>query len=125
MNNKYSAWRNHPDYQLDIKPLDTSFSMMLNNKLVVESNQVLLLCEQDHHDIYYFPRQDVKMDLFRHIKTVTFCPYKGDAVHWALAVGGINFDVAAWSYENPFEQVSKITNYIAFYPELLPLLVIN
>jgi uncharacterized protein (DUF427 family) len=43
----------------------------------------------------------------------TFCPFKGTASHWT--VGGV--ENAAWSYEDPKDEVAAIRGRLAFYPD--------
>lgn len=114
-----SAWSEHPDYRIDIKPCEKPIRIICNGKTIADSRRALLLQEQDHAPVYYFPRQDVRMGILHPTTKTTFCPFKGEANHWALSVGGQHIEVAAWSYENPFAEVKLIKGYIAFYPEVV------
>jgi uncharacterized protein (DUF427 family) len=44
-------------------------------------------------------------------------PYKGDASYYSIPAGGDRSVNAVWTYENPFEAMARIKNYIAFYPD--------
>jgi len=112
-----SAWRQHPDYRIDIEACEKPMRVIYNGETIADSQHALLLQEQDHIPVYYFPREDVRMDLLRPIEKITFCPFKGEAHHWALTAGDRDVEVAAWSYEAPFDEVKRIKAYIAFYPE--------
>jgi uncharacterized protein (DUF427 family) len=46
----------------------------------------------------------------------TYCPYKGDANHFSLAVNGTRADNAAWTYEAPYPAMREIEGRLAFYP---------
>jgi len=117
--NKASAWFSHPDYRIEIDQIDTGISVVIDGEIILESEQVLLLSEQDHEPVYYFPRDAIRMALLHKINKTTFCPYKGDAIHWSLKLKNREIKIAAWSYEAPFEQVAKIKNHIAFYPDVV------
>jgi len=114
---KKSAWSQYPDYRIDIEACEKSIRVIYDGKTIADSQHSLLLKEQDHAPVYYFPRKDVRMDLLHPTAKTTFCPFKGEANHWALIIGEQHIAVAAWSYGAPFNEVKKIKAYIAFYPE--------
>ena len=117
MNN--SAWDKHPDYNIDITLSVKAIRIIFRGLALTDSKSALQLKEQNYPPVYYFPRNDVRMDLLKQSSKITHCPFKGDASHWALVLEGLRVEVAAWSYTAPFEQVSAIRNYIAFYPEII------
>jgi uncharacterized protein (DUF427 family) len=45
----------------------------------------------------------------------TYCPFKGDAAYWTIHAGDRAAENAVWSYEIPFEEVSEIGEFLAFY----------
>src|SRR3546814_20138759 len=45
----------------------------------------------------------------------TYCPFKGTASYWSLAVGDKTVENVAWSYVEPVEEGLGIRGYIAFY----------
>lgn len=114
-----SMWRTRPDYQINITAFDGRILLQSGEEKIASSTQVLLVQEQDHEPVYYFPRRDVTMASLQKTSKVTYCPFKGNAIHWALTLEDTLIDVAAWSYEKPFEQLAAIQNYIAFYPEIM------
>jgi uncharacterized protein (DUF427 family) len=59
------------------------------------------------------------MDFLRRTDHHTHCPYKGNAAYWSIEVGGETVENAAWSYEQPFEDVAEIKGYISFYLDRL------
>lgn len=115
---KKSAWADNPDYRIDIVPAAKRILIVLGKFTLVDSNKALVLQENDYQPLYYFPREDIDMKLLQPILKQTFCPYKGDAVHWALIAGERRVDVAAWSYDDPFSEVAQIKGCISFYPEV-------
>ncbi len=119
MNSNNSGWNKHPDYQIEIKRVNKHIFIQVNGEKIVDSSRVLLLCEQNHEPVYYFPREDVKMEYLQKIAKHTTCPFKGAACHWALKFKNTQISIAAWSYEQPYKHVINIKNHIAFYPEVL------
>ena len=65
----------------------------------------------------YIPREDLKMSLLERTDRQTYCPYKGDAPTSASRRRGDRSVNAVWTYEQPFEAVALIAEYIAFYPD--------
>ena len=46
----------------------------------------------------------------------TYCPYKGDCTYFSIPIGGSKSEFAVWTYEDPYESVAIIKDYLAFYP---------
>ncbi|HEU0163558.1 MAG TPA: DUF427 domain-containing protein, partial [Thermomicrobiales bacterium] len=46
----------------------------------------------------------------------TYCPYKGDCSYYSVPAGGDAAVNAVWTYETPYDAVSEIKEYLAFYP---------
>jgi uncharacterized protein (DUF427 family) len=44
-------------------------------------------------------------------------PYKGDASYYSIPAGGDRSRNAVWTYETPFEAMTQIKDYLAFYPD--------
>ncbi|MFJ9948598.1 DUF427 domain-containing protein [Kitasatospora sp. NPDC091207] len=65
---------------------------------------------------YYIPPEDVRRELLVPSWETTYCPYKGNAVHFALAPHG-DGGAIAWSYPVPLRGMEALTGLIAFYQE--------
>ena len=89
---------------------------------LADSNKVMLLQETRIAPVCYFPREDVRMDLFERSDFVTYCPFKGNAAHYSLRVGEIAADNILWSYEDPFKDAAAIKDYVAFYADQVDIL---
>jgi uncharacterized protein (DUF427 family) len=83
--------------------------------VVADSKRVLLLRETGHLGVYYFPMDDVRMDLFVATDKHTHCPYKGDASYWSIDVDGRRAENAVWAYEDPIPERVDIKGQVAFY----------
>ena len=81
-----------------------------------ETGDVLTLHEATYAPVHYVPRGDLDMNLLTRTATRTFCPYKGEASYFTLAVGDEVHPDAAWSYETPYPALVRIAGYIAFLP---------
>lgn len=82
---------------------------------VADSKRVMLLLEFGRLPVFYFPMEDVRMDLMEASEHRTHSPLKGEASYWTLRVGDRMVENAAWSYPNPLPEGPKIQGYIAFY----------
>ncbi|MDJ0511982.1 MAG: DUF427 domain-containing protein [Methyloceanibacter sp.] len=88
---------------------------MFNGQTIADSHQVLLMHETRLAPVFYFPREDVRMDLFAKSNQLTHCPFKGNASYWTISVGSRSAEDAAWSYEAPYDESSLVEGYVAFY----------
>jgi uncharacterized protein (DUF427 family) len=57
------------------------------------------------------------MTLLARTDNATYCPYKGDAAYYSIAVGGERAVNAVWTYEAPYDAVATIKDHLAFYPD--------
>jgi uncharacterized protein (DUF427 family) len=91
----------------------------LAGETVVDSRHAKLLHEHGHLPIYYFPDDEVRMELLEPTSHSTHCPFKGDASYWSVRVGDRVVENAAWSYPEPIEGAPPLAGYIAFYWHML------
>lgn len=91
--------------------------VLFEGHLIADSDDVVVLSEADLAPVFYFPRQDVEMEVLRQNDIVTHCPYKGDATHFTVMRDAKIIERFAWSYERPKSEVFGIGDRIAFYPE--------
>lgn len=89
--------------------------VMVNGKTVADTLVAELVLEKGHQPVYYFPREDVRMDYFERSEHRSACPFKGDARYWHLNVGARRVEDAIWSYEEPLPAAEPIRQYLAFY----------
>jgi uncharacterized protein (DUF427 family) len=87
----------------------------LGGETVVDSRHPKLLHEHRLLPVYYFPEDEVRMDLLSPGTKQTRCPYKGEAPHWTVRAGGKVSEDAAWSYPEPIEGAPPLAGYVAFY----------
>jgi uncharacterized protein (DUF427 family) len=104
-----------PNHTVQVEPSPRWVRVVFNGQTIADSKRVKLLRETGTLPVYYFPREDVRMDLLEPTDQRTHCPYKGDASYGTIRVGDRQADNAAWSYENPFPDRQDIKGYIAFY----------
>ena len=82
---------------------------------IADSKRAKLLHETGHLPVYYFPEEDVRMDLLEESDHTTYCPFKGDASYWSVRVGDEVAENAVWSYPEPIDSAPPLAGYLAFY----------
>ena len=82
---------------------------------VADSTHVMLLHEFGRLPVFYFPLEDVRMDLMEATEHHSFSPLKGEASYWTIRVGDRVAEDAAWSYASPLPDGPPIKGYVAFY----------
>lgn len=110
-----SGYAKHPGYRIAFVPCPRRVRGLVGDVTVVDSARAMLMLEEDYAPVYYFPREDVRMDLLTRTDHATHCPFKGDASYWSLQAGGEARENAVWSYEDPYGEVPEIRGYLAFY----------
>jgi class 3 adenylate cyclase/uncharacterized protein (DUF427 family) len=108
-----------PDYAISAEKVDCKVSIEFNGVAIAESDNALLYRESRLSPVYYFPREDVRMDLLRRTRHRSHCPFKGNASYWSVNVGDKEVENAVWSYENPLNEAVPIKGYLAFWLEKL------
>lgn len=106
-----------PDYQVSVARSQKRVRATFNGVDIADSANAIVLQETRHAPTYYFPRDDVRMDLLQASNHLTHCPFKGNASYWSLEVGDKKAENLVWSYEEPFPEVEKIAGYLGFYWE--------
>ncbi len=104
-----------PEYDISAEISDYNVRIEFNGVTVVDSNKAVLYRESRLPAVYYFPREDVRMDLMQRTRHRTHCPFKGNASYWSLEVGDNKVEDAVWSYENPLPEANAIKGHLAFY----------
>ena len=104
------------DYRVDIlrrrNPVTATAS---DGTLLAKTERALLVDEQNHGLVFYFPLGDVDLAKLEKIDRVSHCPYKGVSSYWAP--GGDRDWPVAWAYETPYPEVAQIADHIAFYQD--------
>jgi uncharacterized protein (DUF427 family) len=114
MDSSDSGYVTRPDYRVDVLARRNRFEARAGDVLLAASEHCLVIDEQDHGLVVYFPRAVVVMDALVPDELVTRCPFKGFATHWGLPGGE---KPVAWSYEDPYDEMSRIKDYVAFYQQ--------
>ncbi|MGQ0545179.1 MAG: DUF427 domain-containing protein [Betaproteobacteria bacterium] len=112
--NSGPGYKTKPEHRLSTKPAGVRVQVKLGGETVADSTAALRMDEGSYPPVYYFPRQDVRMERLERSSHETYCPFKGTASYYSLKGGAQN---AVWSYEKPYDEMLAIKELVAFYPD--------
>ena len=115
MSESESANAKPGDYQIRFEPCAKRVRVEFNGTWIADSSRALIVHETRAAPAYYFPPEDVRMELLEKTPLQTHCPFKGNASYWSLSVGEQVAENAAWSYQDPFRDAQPIRGYLSFY----------
>lgn len=84
----------------------------LGGEAIADSKRAHLLREGGP-PVYYFPIEDVRMDLLKSTDRKTVSANNGEAAWWNIEVKGKTVENAAWSFSTPPLEVSFIKGHMA------------
>ena len=116
-----SGFATRPDYRVDLLSRRNTVTVSVGGEVLAESSRCLLVDEQDHGLVFYFPPEDVRLGRFVADERTSRCPYKGTAAYRRYERDGE--DVLIWSYEDPYPEVARLAGYIAFFQDVVELRV--
>jgi uncharacterized protein (DUF427 family) len=105
------------DHPITIERNPSRVVVTVAGKVVADTHDALTLHEASYPAVIYIPQEDVDMTLLERTEHATYCPYKGDCAYFSIPAGGERSVNAVWTYSNPYEAVTPIRNYLAFYPD--------
>jgi uncharacterized protein (DUF427 family) len=114
--NSGPGYKQKPDHRITAKPASVRVQVKFDGEVIADTTNAVRMDEGSYPPVYYVPRKDVKMDRFVRTTHSTYCPFKGHASYYTLSSGGRTEENAVWSYEQPYDEVAVIKEYLAFYP---------
>ena len=105
-----------PEHPITIERNPARVVVSVAGRVVADSRSALTLREASLPAVQYIPRSDVDMSLLERTAHATYCPYKGDCAYYSISAGGERSLNAVWTYEQPYEAVAAIKDFLAFYP---------
>jgi uncharacterized protein (DUF427 family) len=96
---------------------DSHLTVELAGAVVADTRRGWRVLETSQPPAYYFPPDDVRLDLLEPSTSTTFCEWKGLASYRTIRVGDRVAVDAAWVYEHPVDRFAALTHHLAFYPQ--------
>jgi uncharacterized protein (DUF427 family) len=106
-----------PDHPITVTLAHERLTVTVAGRRIVDTREALILKEASYPPVYYIPRKDVDMAQLERTSHQTYCPYKGECTYYSIPAGAERSVNAVWTYEAPYPAVSKIRDYLAFYPD--------
>ena len=97
-----------PDHRLELVPSPKWVRVFFGGETIANSRRVMLRRETGRLPLYFFPQEDVRMELLSDQTS------KGEAIFWSVQVGERSAKDAAWSYADPKGPAADLRGYIAF-----------
>jgi uncharacterized protein (DUF427 family) len=86
---------------------------------VASSSRCVKVLETSHPPVYFFPPDDVRMDLLVRRADTSFCEWKGRATYHDVRVaserGERVAEAAAFDYDNPSPRFAEHAGWLSFY----------
>lgn len=101
--------------KITIRKAPGKWSVRAGGAVLGETANALELTEGDYPSVIYFPREDIATAFLDASDHATTCPHKGEASYFSIVTKSTTLQNAAWSYDNPKEEVARIKGYLAFY----------
>ncbi len=111
-----SIYEERFDYRTDIHRRRNKVTAEFDGRVLASTVKPLLVDEQDHGLVFYFPRSDLLIELWPDPKTTTYCPFKGNATYWRFENDG-GVEPLVWSYEDPYDEVAQLRGHVGFYQD--------
>jgi uncharacterized protein (DUF427 family) len=100
-------------HRIDIRRTSRHLVVRHEGEVVADSTRPLVLYESGFAPRWYVPRSDVQITVLDPAQGQTFCPYKGVASYYDIGAA----DRAAWSYEDAWDEVRRISGLLSFEPD--------
>lgn len=118
-----------PLHPITLEPNPSRVVVRAAGKVIADTTSALILREATYPPVQYIPLDDVDPSALRPSTNKTYCPYKGEASYFSIAVTQPNtgevdeITDAGWTYEQPYDAVDRITAHVAFYPRRVQIIV--
>ncbi|KRA62672.1 hypothetical protein ASD89_23075 [Caulobacter sp. Root656] len=107
----------HQDHPITCATEPGRVQVLFEGHSIATSDDVLVLREEGHDPVRYFPREHVAMAFLKKTDKVTHCPHKGQASYYTIMRDRQIIENAIWSYEDPLPGMGQIAGRLAFSPE--------
>lgn len=119
MANPAPGWAKKPEHRVDLFPEAKHVRVTFAGTVIADTASALRCEETGHGPVHYIPAKDVRTDLLKRTAHHTYCPFKGEASYWTIAVvdGGETrqSENAVWGYETPYDEMTSLAGHFAFY----------
>jgi uncharacterized protein (DUF427 family) len=118
-----------PLHPITVEPNPSRVVVRAAGKVIADTTAAVTLREATYPPVQYIPLDDVDPAALRRSSKETYCPYKGEASYYSIAVtkpdtGEVEeIADAVWTYVRPYPAVDPIASHVAFYPDRVEITV--
>jgi len=102
-------------HRIDIRQTSRHLVVLHRDRIVADTERPMVLYESGFAPRWYVPRADVDESVLTLVERQTFCPYKGVCSYYDIE----DARLAVWSYPEPYPEVSRISNFLSFEPDIV------
>jgi len=106
-------------HRIDIRQTSRQLIVRAGERVIAQSHRPLVLYESGFAPRWYVPTDDVDEGVLELVGRQTFCPYKGLCSYYDIG----DRHQAAWSYQDAYREVDRISGLISFEPDKVTVLL--
>ena len=110
-------------HSIELKDDGRRVEISVGGVVVASTDRAVVLQETGLPPRYYLPREDVRTELLDATDKATSCPFKGAASYWSVETDGRRHENVVWSYEEPIEGMEGIAGRLAFFDEMVDVVI--
>ena len=114
--NPAPGFQRNPSHRITVEPYSGVVTVTFSDAILASTDEALVLREADYPPVFYIPFKDIYFELLKPGDTSTHCPFKGNASYWNASAAGEAVNDVMWAYEHPFDEMMRIKDHGAFYP---------
>ena len=98
-----------------VEPVPERLRVVVDGVTIATTDRGFRVLERAGAPAYYFPPEDVRLDLLRTSSQHSVCEWKGTARYHTLRLGDRSIENVAWSYPVPQAEFEVLRDHLAFY----------
>jgi len=102
-------------HRIDIRQTSRHLMVRQRDRIIADTKRPMVLYESGFAPRWYVPRADVDESALTPVERRTFCPYKGLCSYYNIG----DSRLAVWSYPEAYPEVSRISNFLSFEPDIV------
>jgi uncharacterized protein (DUF427 family) len=106
-------------HRIDIRQTSRHLVVHQVERIVADTKRPVVLYESGFAPRWYVPRADIDEAALTAVGHQTFCPYKGLCSYYDIGEAR----QAAWSYRQAYAEVGRISDFVSFEPDVVPVLI--
>jgi uncharacterized protein (DUF427 family) len=103
-------------HRIDIRQSSRQLVVRHRDRIIADTKRPLVLYESGFAPRWYVTRADIDESALTPVEHQTFCPYKGLCSYYDIG----DARLAAWSYPEAYSQVGRVSNFVSFEPDIVP-----